>query len=167
MIQFLERHIVRDDPNVKELKPLREGLREMMQCDGRQHFAESSGLHEHPRRPSSWKDSTRMKFMKIQMRIFQRGDQNRGNRCGRQRVLFFNSWRIKLALESNFEEGAQKTWDRNLRKTTLLNTCNPLLMETILKVLREQSEHSDQMNTAGELVILIPESLLEWESNLG
>ena len=82
-------------------------------------------------------------------------------------MLFFNSWRIKLALESNFEEGAQKTWDRNLRKTTLLNTCNPILMETILKVLREQSEHSDQMNTAGELVTLIPESLLECETNLG
>ena len=62
---------MRDDPNVKELKPLREGLREMMQCDGRQHFAESSGLHEHPRRPSSWKDSTRMEFMKIQMEYFK------------------------------------------------------------------------------------------------
>ena len=33
-------------------------------------------------------------------------------------------------------------------------------------VLREQSEDDDQMNTAGELVILIPATLLEWEPTL-
>ena len=73
---------------------------------------------------------------------------------------------MKIALESYFEECAQKTWESNLAKTKLLKTCNPILMETILKVLREQSEDGDQMNTAGELVILIPETLLEWESTL-
>ena len=39
-------------------------------------------------------------------------------------------------------------------------------MEMILIVLREQSEDDDQMNTAGEPVILVPETLLEWESTL-
>ena len=67
---------------------------------------------------------------------------NRVNTCGRQRVLFMNSWRIKIALESYFEERAQEIWERNLRKTTLLNMCNPILMETILKVLREQFKNS-------------------------
>ena len=33
-------------------------------------------------------------------------------------------------------------------------------------VLREQSEDGDQMNTAGEPVILIPETLLKWEPTL-
>ena len=58
--------------------------------------------------------------------------------------FFINSWRIKTALESYFEERAQETWERNLRNTTLLNTCNRILMETILKVLREQLKDDDQ-----------------------
>ena len=49
MIQHLERHFVCDDQNVKELKPLREGLHEMMQSYGRQHIAASNDLHGHPR----------------------------------------------------------------------------------------------------------------------
>ena len=32
---------------------------------------------------------------------------------GRQRVLFINSWTIKIALESYFEEHAQEVWERN------------------------------------------------------
>ena len=69
-----------------------------------------------------------------------------------------NSWRIKIALESHFEERAHETWERNLRKTTMLNMCNPILMETILKVLRD-----DQRKTAGEIAGLVPETSLEWE----
>ena len=46
----------------------REGLREMVQCYRRQHFAASNDLHEHPRGHSSWRESTRMKFMNIQMK---------------------------------------------------------------------------------------------------
>ena len=65
MIQYLERHFVSADPNVKELMPLREGLYEMMQCYKRQHFAASNDLYEDPRRHSSWKESTRMKFMNM------------------------------------------------------------------------------------------------------
>ena len=51
---------------------------------------------------------------------------------------YVNSWRIKIALESYFEEHAQEVWVRNLRKTTLLKMYKPMLMETILKVFREQ-----------------------------
>ena len=45
----------------------REGLHGMMQCYRRQHFAASNDLHEHSRGHSSWRESTRMKFMNIQM----------------------------------------------------------------------------------------------------
>ena len=76
---------------------------------------------------------------------------------------FLNSWRIKIALESFFEERAQETWVRNLKKTTLLNTCNPILMETILKVLREQFKDDDQRKTAEEIAGLVLETSLEWE----
>ena len=48
-----------------------------------------------------------------------------------------NSWRTEIALESYFEERAQEIWERNLRKTALMNMCNPIFLETILKVLRE------------------------------
>ena len=52
---------------------------------------------------------------------------------------------------------------RNLKKTTLLNTCNPILMETILKVLREQFKDDDQRKTAEEIAGLVLETSLEWE----
>ena len=96
----------------------------------------------------------------------QRCVQNGVNTCGRHRVLLKNSWRIKIALESYFEERAQETWERNLRKTTLLNTCNPILMETILKVLREQFKNDDQSETAGEIAGFVPETSLDLETIL-
>ena len=81
-----------------------------------------------------------------------------------------NSWRIKIALESYFEERAQEVWERNWMNpdmhTTLLDVNNLQPMELILMVLGEQSEDDDQMNTAGEPVILISETLLEWEPTL-
>ena len=43
-----------------------------------------------------------------------------------------NSWRIKIALESYFEERAQEVWERNWMnpemQTTLLNTYRPKLI---------------------------------------
>ena len=57
---------------------------------------------------------------------------------------FINRWRIKIAY---FEQRAQETWERDLRKTTLLNAYNPILMETILKVLREHFKDDDQRRT--------------------
>ena len=47
--------------------------------------------------------------------------------------------------------------------TALLDINNLKLMETILKVLREQFKYDDQMKTAGEIVGLIPETTLECE----
>ena len=51
--------------------------------------------------------------------------------------FFTNSWRIKIALESHFEEHAQEVWERNCMnlemQTTLLNTYLPKLIATILK----------------------------------
>ena len=45
--------------------------------------------------------------------MFRRCNQNRVNTCGKRRVFFTNSWRIKIALESYFEEHAQEVWKRN------------------------------------------------------
>ena len=39
---------------------------------------------------------------------------------------------------------------------------NPILMETILKALREQS-NEDQMRTAGEIIGSVPETSLDWD----
>ena len=54
--------------------------------------------------------------------------------------FFTNSWRIKIALESYFEEHAQEVWERNWMnpemQTTLLNTYSAKLIATILKALR-------------------------------
>ena len=151
------------DPNVKELMPLREILHGMMHCYRRQHYAASNDLHEHPRRHSSWKEYTRMKFMNMPSECSRRRSES-SKYMWKTTGAFFNSWRIKLALESYFEEHAQKTWERILRKTTLLNTCNPILMETILKVLREQFKDDDQRKTAGEIAGLVPELKNEEDS---
>ena len=44
--------------------------------------------------------------------------------------------------------------------------CNPILMETILKVLREQIKDDDQRKTAGEIEGLVPETSLGMETIL-
>ena len=41
--------------------------------------------------------------------------------------------------------------------------CNHVLMETILKVLREHFKDDDQRKTAEEIAGLVPETSLEWE----
>ena len=65
--------------------------------------------------------------------------------------FFTNSWRIKIALESYFEEHAQEVWERNWMnpemQTTLLNTHSPKLIATILKALREQLKESCRPST--------------------
>ena len=64
-----------------------------------------------------------------------------------------NGWRIKTALESNFEEHAQDIGGRNWMNpemhTTLLDMNSLNLMETILKALRGQCKEDDQVDTAG------------------
>ena len=165
MIQYLERPFVSADPNVKELMPLCEGLHEMMHCDKRQLCAASNDLNEHPMRHTSWRASTRMKFMNIQMEYSKMRSESSEYLC-KTTGAFTNSWRIKIALESYFEEHAQKIGKRNLRKTTLTNTCNPVLMETILEVFREQFIDDDRWKTAGEIAGLVPETSLGMETIL-
>ena len=111
------------DPNVKEWMPLREG-HEMMQCYRRQHIVVSNDLHEHPRRHSSWRESTRMNFMNIQMGHSKMRSDSR--ECmWKTTGAFINRWRIKIALESHFEERAREVWERNWMNpdmhTTLLD----------------------------------------------
>ena len=81
-----------------------------------------------------------------------------------------NSWRIKKALESYFEEHAQEVWDRNWMNpemhTSLLNTCPPKLMATILKALREQLKENDQLNAVEEIAGPVPEIPLEYDQIL-
>ena len=93
MIQYLERHFVSADPNVKELMPLREGLHEMTQRHRRQHFAASNDLHEHPRRHSSWKESARMKFMNMPSECSKRRSES-SKYMWKTKGAFINSWRI-------------------------------------------------------------------------
>ena len=57
-------------------------------------------------------------------------------------------------------------FDTKLLKATLLNVRNPILRETILKALREQSKKDVQMKTAGEIIGSVPETSLDWESIL-
>ena len=64
VIQYLERHFVSSDQHVKEVMPLRGGLHAGMQCYVRQHFDDRYWLHEHPKRHTSWRESTRRKITK-------------------------------------------------------------------------------------------------------
>ena len=68
---------------------------------------------------------------------------------------FINSWSIKITLESYVEKHAREVWERNRMNpdmhTTMWDMKNLKLLETILKVLREQFEEDDQMDTAGEI----------------
>ena len=56
--------------------------------------------------------------------------------------------------------------DTKLLNATLLNMYNPTLMETILKELLEQFIKDDPMKAAGEIIGFVPETSLDWESNL-
>ena len=57
---------------MKELTPPREGL-----------LAATNDLHEHPRGHSSWRESTTMKLMNIQLE-YSKMDRNRVNTFGGQ-----------------------------------------------------------------------------------
>ena len=84
--------------------------------------------------------------------------------------FFTNSWRIKIALESYFEEHAQEDWERNWMnpemQTTLLNTYPPKLIATILKALRKQLKENDQSNAVEEIAGPVPEIPLEYDQIL-
>ena len=123
--QYLERHSVSSDQNMKKLMPLREGLHVMMQCHMRQHFADRYWLHERPGGHASWRERTMRKFTKISTTycvkglVCKWGVQKLGSESSeyiRKTTGFFtNSWReSKISLlESYFEEHAQEVWERN------------------------------------------------------
>ena len=146
---------------MKELTLLREGPHEMRQCYKRQHFAAYHHLHELPRRHSSWRESTKMKFMNIQME------------CSKKTRIFLILIHLECYFGRHDKEVGDRNWmdpdmhtvllDTKLLKATLLNMYNPTLMETILKKLREQSAMDDQMKSAGEIVGSVPETSLDWD----
>ena len=121
-----------------------------------QHFAASNDLQEHPRGHSSWRESTRMKFMNIQMG-YSKMRPEPSEYMWKTRVILTH-------LENYFGKYAQEISERNrmdpemrnvlctqLLKTMLLNMYNPTLMKTILEKFHEQSEKKDQLKTAGEI----------------
>ena len=89
---------------------------------------------------------------------------------GSQRGFFTYSWRIKIALESYFEEHALEVWERNWMDpemhTTLLNTSPPKLIATILRALREQLKENDPLNAVEEIAGPVPEIPLEYDQIL-
>ena len=91
--------------------------------------------------------------------------QSESNEYVRKTTGFFtNSGKIKIALESYFEEHAQEVWERYWMKlvmqTTLLNRYFPILIATILKALREQLKENDTLNAVGEIAAQCQKSLL-------
>ena len=93
--------------------------------------------------------------------------------------FFTNSWRIeisfesyvrnsriKIALESYFEEHAQSNWMNPEMQTTLLDAYPPKLIGTMLKALREQLKKNDQLNAVEEIAGPVPEIPLEYDQIL-
>ena len=133
--QHLERQSASSDQHMKKLMSLREGLHVMMQCEMRQHFLDRSWLHEHPGGHATWREPPMGKFTKESTTYFVKGPvcrwnvqkmQSESSEYVRKTAGFFtNSWRFKIALESDFEEHAQEVWERNWMnpemRTTLLN----------------------------------------------
>ena len=77
--QYLERHSVSSDQNMKNLMSLREGLHVMMQCYMRQHFADRYWLHENPGGHASWREPTMRKFTKESTSYFVKRPVSRWN----------------------------------------------------------------------------------------
>ena len=123
MAQYLERHSLSSD--MKKSMSLREGLHVMTQCYMRTALADRCWLREH-----------------LRGRSLQKMRSESSEYVRKTTGFFTNSWRIKIALESYFEEHAQEVWERNWMnlemRTTLLNKYPPKLIATILKALREK-----------------------------
>ena len=134
--QYLEPHSVSSYQHMKKSMSLCEGLHVVMQFYMRQHFADRYWLHPHPGGHASWREPTMRKFTKESTTYFVKGLVCRWNvqkmrsessEYVRKTTGFFtNSRRIKIALESYFEEHAQEVWEKNWMnlemQTTLLNT---------------------------------------------
>ena len=155
------------DQHVKKLMSLREGFHVMMQCYVRHHFPDRNWLHEHPKGHASRREHTMRKFSKESTSCIwniQKLQSGSAQYVRKTTGFFTNSGRIKIALESYFEEHAQEVWERNWMspemQTTLLNTYTPKLIATILKALREELKESDQLLSVGGLQDQYQKSLL-------
>ena len=108
-------------------------------------------LHEHPGGHASCREPTMRTFTKESTTYLVKGPVCRWNvhkmpsesseYVRKTTDICANSWRIKTALESFFEDHAQEVWERNWMnpemQTTLLNTYPQKLIARILKALRE------------------------------
>ena len=121
--QYLERHSVSSDRHMEKLMSLREGLHVMMQCYMRKHFDDRYWLYEHPGGLAPWREPTMRKVTKESTTSFVKGlvcrwyvwkMRSESSEYVRKTTSFFtNSWKIKIALESYFEEHAQEVWKGN------------------------------------------------------
>ena len=84
--------------------------------------------------------------------------------------LFTDSWRIKIALASYFDEHGKEVSEINWMnlevQTTLLNTYPLKLIATILKALCVQLKENDQLDAAEEIASRVPEIPLECDQSL-
>ena len=84
--------------------------------------------------------------------------------------FFTNSWRIKIDLESHFEDHTQKVLERNWMnpemQNTLLNTYPPKLTATILKGLREQLKERDPLHSVEEIAGQVLQNPVEYDQIL-
>ena len=98
------------DSNVKEWMPLSEDIHVTTQGYMQLHDAE--WRHEHPRGYTSWRASTRMKFMNTQME-YSKMRWESSEYMWKTTGAFISSWSIKIDLESYFEKHAQEAQERN------------------------------------------------------
>ena len=123
--------------HLKELMFPSEGLLEMVPCHRRQHFTASNDLHEHPKGQSSWRESTRMKFMSIQMEYSKMRSE--------PSEYMWKTMFISIHLESYFGRHAQEAWERNWvnpdKHTMMLDT--KLLNATLLNMYNTDGDDSE------------------------
>ena len=100
-------------------------------------------LHEHPRGHASWRELTMRKITKridhvLSARLVSRWNIQKMASESNEYVRNTNSWRLRSALESYFDEHGKEVCERNWMspevQTALLNTYPPKLIATILKV---------------------------------
>ena len=81
--------------------------------------------HEHPGGHTSWRESTRMKFMNIQMGYSKMRSES-SEYMWETTGAFINIWRIKIALESYFGKHAKEAWE----KIRMDPDMHPVLLDT-------------------------------------
>ena len=97
--------------------PLRQGLHVMMQCNMRQHLADRYWLREHPGGHSSWREPKESTTYFVKGPVWrwkvQKMRSGSSEYVRKTTGFFTNSWRIKIAFESYFEEHAREQLKEN------------------------------------------------------